>query len=239
VELVKTLETWWGALSVEIDKIAGEDTLGAVEPPEALLVIAPRNRRELQGIHFYFEGTFSAGWLLPPVVSMGDARDEDGREALRHELAHAFLGQHVPRVPRWFNEGLAEYLQTGEIDVKAGTVQWGARQTDPGGLGLPSTRAVLDPRIWTSTEYEPVQFAAGLLVHMLISKQPSAVACYLGHLRTDIDPSGAVRTCFSSRDKWDFELGAYRYSFSYKKVSRPFTVPRANVGCRRCRRRRF
>jgi len=229
VELVRMLETWWAALSVEIDKIAGEGTLGSVETPEPLLVVAPRNRRELQGIHFYFGGMFSAGWLLPPIVSMGDIGDEQGREALRHELAHAVLGQHVPRVPRWFNEGLAEYLQTGELDAKAGTVRWGARTTEPpGGLGLSSTRALLDPRSWAGNEYAPVQFAAGLLVHMLVSKHPSEVACYLGHLRADTDPGRAVNACFSSRDKWDFELGAYRYSFSYKTVTLPFTGGRSD-----------
>ncbi len=50
---------------------------------------------------------------------------------LRHEVTHAFLHQHLPFLPLWLDEGLAEYLEEKrserQTSSRASTVRWKAR----------------------------------------------------------------------------------------------------------------
>jgi len=50
---------------------------------------------------------------------------------LRHEATHAFLHQHLPFLPLWLDEGLAEYLEEKrsqrQTSSRASTVRWKAR----------------------------------------------------------------------------------------------------------------
>ena len=91
-----------------------DDDAAAREP---LLVIALRSRWEREAVHYYLGGVFRQFEYAPPVIDVGDIDDERGRETLRHELAHALLHAQLPRVPRWLNEGMAEYLSIGGVDA--------------------------------------------------------------------------------------------------------------------------
>jgi len=50
---------------------------------------------------------------------------------LRHEVTHAFLHQHLPFLPLWLDEGLAEYLEEARslryTSSRASMVRWKAR----------------------------------------------------------------------------------------------------------------
>lgn len=57
---------------------------------------------------------------------------------LRHEMTHAILHQHLPFVPLWLDEGLAEYFEEDEkartSSQRIATVQWKARVGSPPSL---------------------------------------------------------------------------------------------------------
>lgn len=50
---------------------------------------------------------------------------------LRHEMTHAILHQHLPYVPLWLDEGLAEYLEESPLDRESSrrsvSARWKAR----------------------------------------------------------------------------------------------------------------
>jgi len=57
---------------------------------------------------------------------------------LRHEMTHAILHQHLPFVPLWLDEGLAEYFEEDEkarvSSQRIAAVQWKARVGSPPSL---------------------------------------------------------------------------------------------------------
>ena len=224
-ELSRTLESWWAAMGVAFPE--GMAPAAVSGDPEPILVVALRDSSERDAVHYQYGGLFAALPLLPPAISVGDFDDEHGRETLKHELAHAFLHQRLPRVPNWLTEGMAVYLQTAEIDSRRGVVQWGfwnaseMRNVLEYGGGM-SVASIMDRRKWAAGKaIGEMELYAGLLVHMLINRRPAELECYLKRLATEIDTDAAL-TCFTGRDKWDFELRDYAYSWSFARKTVAF-----------------
>ena len=167
--------------------------------------------------------------IAPPAISIGDVGDDEGRQTVRHELAHAFLYEQLPRMPRWMNEGMAVYLQTSDIDERSHAVTWGARNETftrlyrEFGASVPMEQ-LLSPEGWSGFAYGRREFYAGLLVHMLVNRHPSELDCYLQKLETDVDLDAAFTTCFASRAKWQSELDDYAYN-TFNTRTAPFEAP--------------
>src|SRR6185503_894333 len=45
-----------------------------------------------------------------------EIRTASRQEILQHELTHRFVAHYMPNVPRWFNEGMADFLSTAHVD---------------------------------------------------------------------------------------------------------------------------
>jgi hypothetical protein len=229
-EIAGTLEDWWFAMSVALPGAPGAKPQDGENAP--VLVLALRSQAERQAVHYTLGGVFGALPLIPPAMSIGNFDDTNGREVLRHELAHAMLHQRLPRVPRWFTEGVAVYLQTADLDRKRGVVKWG-------GLSISDTRnwmmyrsistsALFDDSKWTGWDEGAMDVRAGLLVHMLVNRHPDQLACYLRRLETAIDVEAAL-DCFPGRSGWDREVEDYGFSSSFASRSASFSVPGLDV----------
>jgi hypothetical protein len=231
VAVAGLLEGWWQAMTLVVgrEQGLGHGDGGRQRAPEPFLAIGLRSRWEREGVHYQFGGIFKTFELAPPAISIGDVGDDDGRQTVRHELAHAFLRARLPRIPRWLNEGMAEYLQMAEIDERGHTVTWGVRDASYtrlyGELGtfVPVDR-LLDPDSWSGSDYGPQEFYAGLLVHMLVNRHPGELDCYLRKLETDVDLDAAFTSCFPSCGKWSSELGDYKYR-RFNTRTAPFDPP--------------
>jgi hypothetical protein len=226
-ELAGTLEDWWSAMSVALG-MAGAAPAPSDEKQEPLLVIALRSRAERQGVHYDLGGMFVAFPLVPPAISIGNIDEEGGLETLKHELAHALLYQRLPRVPRWFTEGMAVYLQNAELDRARAVARWGfLNQSEihdwmTFGRSV-STREMLEESDWAGFGLGALEVRAGLLVHMLTNRHPDQLACYLRRLETALDPDTALQ-CFGNREGWDSELNDYAYGLSFASRSAPVEV---------------
>jgi hypothetical protein len=58
-----------------------------------------------------------------PTIIMHGSLDSETRETLQHELTHRFIHFHLRDVPRWLDEGLAQYFST--LDLKEGYAYFG------------------------------------------------------------------------------------------------------------------
>ncbi len=231
-ELAHMLEDWWAAMSVAFSggKAQGVAAAAAADP-EPLRVIALRSQGEREMAHYQLGGAFTASPLVPPAMSIGNIDEEGGRETLKHELAHAMLYARLPRVPRWFTEGMAVYLQAARLDREQGIVRWGTRSISEThdwmefGTTI-SVQSLLGADRWNGPDGGAMEFRAGLLFHMLINRHPDQLECYLQRLETELDPDAALQ-CFPSRNGWDHELNDYAYSLSFAGRETAFAAPAA------------
>ena len=226
-ETSRMLENWWAAMRAVV---AHEHGLGDEPDGEPFLVVALRSQWEREGVHYELGGLFSTFDLAPPLISIGDISGQEGREALRHELAHAFLSRYLPRAPNWLNEGMAAYLQMAEVDGDGHTLAWGMRSSSMTRNYVDNGQRVgvgelLAPGPWAGNSLGALEFRAGLLVHMLINRRPAEFACYLSGLRTALDVDAPLKTCFPARDGWDREIDDYAYSTWFKSKTAPFEAP--------------
>ncbi len=65
-----------------------------------------------QGAPILFPGVYFPH--LNEIAMAVQADDKETRELLFHETVHAFMRQALPSIPRWMNEGLAQYFSTLE-----------------------------------------------------------------------------------------------------------------------------
>lgn len=95
-----------------------------------LEVVLFRDAAQLQNVTGdpALDGTFTHDWAGPLLLMSKTGSMFDSTPQLRlvmHELAHYFAAQSLRRVPRWFAEGLAHYLETVTIDADAQTARRG------------------------------------------------------------------------------------------------------------------
>jgi hypothetical protein len=230
-DVARTLEDWWAVMGIALPQAGGGSDAGRAGR-DRLLVIALRSRGEREEVHYNLGGAFSVFPLVPPAMSIGNFDDDLGRNTLKHELAHALLYERLPRVPRWFTEGMAVYLQTADLNRERGMAVWGRRSESETHAMVEwralGTRTLLDPDSWRGDDTFTLEFYAGLLVHMLINRHPDQLACYLQRLEADLDTEAALQ-CFPERARWDFEITDYAYSLSFASKEAPLVVSDADA----------
>lgn len=71
--------------------------------------------------HEEFAGMFIRRWSavsdLRPIILAGGKWTPESQSTLQHELVHRFVAHHVPELPVWLNEGLAEYYSSAVIEA--------------------------------------------------------------------------------------------------------------------------
>jgi hypothetical protein len=198
-ELVRDVELWRQAMTVAVFPEARS-------PKKRLEVVALRNR-EMSALVYDVSGFYSRVGGSSPILLLGASEASDRSEIMRHELAHAVIDENMPGAPPWLNEGLAELLETTELDEKTGEVTWGALRRVPSGY----TRYQLAPlvRLRDDTQWTPerrgwLQYSAQFLVHMLARNHRGEFRCLLESLMDGDDVDGAVDGCFKD-DDWGLE----------------------------------
>jgi len=230
---VRQLELWWMAMARSLPVGSGGDN------PMRVRVVAVRNQwqadevggRKILGLQFSHP-------RLGDNLYIGDPTSLVGRETVRHELGHAFVGAHWSGVPQWLNEGLASYLQTADYDERQRRVTWGGRsvpQTQEAVLDHEvSARDLIASKPWKEDDVARYTFHAGLLVHMLVTEHGRELECYLNALRPRAPAelsAGALDRCFSSTGRWDEELADYgtRPRLGFETKSATFAPPEITV----------
>jgi hypothetical protein len=180
-----------------------------------------------------FIGTNVPNAVPDPLLVM--SYEQKGRqiEIVAHELAHSFSRWTLPIQPRWFAEGLAQYLETIRYRPGDGEASMGMPSEDTL-RSLPRSRWMGSKELFATERYpdderELHRFynAAWLLVHYLIDVYPGQFNDYqdrLGHM----EPAALAWTrSFPglSFEKLDDELTAYLRRHVFKIATARFKVP--------------
>ncbi len=155
-----------------------------------------------------------------------------------HEYVHYFVRHNFPAVPRWFNEGLAEYYSTFAVEGRHAVlgrpverhVRWLRRQGD-----FSLSEVVQSNRLWPSDHSGAGQRYAvsWALVHYLLSgstQRLERTADYLVNLEAGEDPEEAFEDAFDLRlSTLEDELRDYVQGGEFPQASIPLdrlAVPR-------------
>lgn len=132
--------------------------------------------------------------LVLPDVEGHSRVDEEGRRVLRHEWAHLGLHQYLVglRIPRWFDEGYAQYAAGGWNLGEAWRLRLlltfgGAPDMDSLTLGWPRDRSTAD------AAYLLAASAVGYLVQ---GSGDRGLAVFLARWRADRSFDAALRSTF-------------------------------------------
>lgn len=212
---------------------------GAFDPPARLEVVVVRTRnelRELLGDLFPIVEGYYAPASRPRIVGALfleelasapnrwlelEAQEEAEADAvLRHELAHHLTSQVLLRQPRWFSEGMAQYLAA----IKLGT--WQGRPA--AAVGLANKNAWKAKRVPAAAllaggnREDPYGYYASswLMVHWLVNRRGADFAAYQRRLARAEEPAAAWEAAFPDLDpadgaamaRLDRELDAYLVS---------------------------
>jgi tetratricopeptide (TPR) repeat protein len=169
-ELSRRLEEMWSALALQYERM-----VPARAAADRMRVI---HLERCSDVHVFADAggitSRSRDYLNQTIlVTCDDAWAPEGREALVHELTHAFNRRFLGAMPTWLNEGLAEYYST--IAIEDGKVVVGKLRVRDGRMwGVVRRAPRLDELIrqrWPEIEdrYTPhlAYFAARNLVHLL------------------------------------------------------------------------
>ncbi|MFN0061523.1 MAG: DUF1570 domain-containing protein [Myxococcaceae bacterium] len=200
-----------GALFSENLSPAGKLSAVIFRDPEELTEFV---QREVDG----FVTSTPAGPLLVAASQGGLLRDSKlRRAALVHELAHYLSAFVLLRQPRWFSEGLAEYLESAEIEAGGRGVVLGRVNEDNlkllrrvGPLGIDMLWA------WDVDGSQPVDSAqhyasAWLWIHFLRHAEPVRYEAFERRLRKADDPLDAFESAFSGVSAGALTDRAYDY----------------------------
>jgi hypothetical protein len=153
----------------------------AADAPGITLAIVLRDRAELQSFTPWtgFATVIRRGPLIVasgPEVAFGDLSPHP--ELLAHEVAHGLDRRWMPGAPRWFDEGMASYLESAEL-IDAGRVRLGGLSRDEVEQARAHTLMALDAvaaAAWESaspSELLEIYRSARLWVHLLRAEEPA------------------------------------------------------------------
>jgi len=117
-ELAHDLEIWRLAMTAVL--------FDRARPPRERLEVIALRIGELAALNPTLQGAF--GRLSRddvPTLVLGPEGPDQRTEIMRHELAHAVIGENLNGVPRWLNEGMASLLATADLDESTGLATWG------------------------------------------------------------------------------------------------------------------
>lgn len=133
--------------------------------------------------------------MWKPRRAVAGGNDAARREAERrwgrtliHEFVHAFINRYRSNgsIPRWLNEGIAEYISEGELPTpgyftNARELAWQAHS---------DISALWDDDHMPSGYYYPVMMS---LVKLLAEEKPKAFINYFNDIKDGMDPEDALR----------------------------------------------
>jgi Flp pilus assembly protein TadD len=157
---------------------------------------------------------------------------------LRHEMAHQLASVVYRRQPRWFAEGLAQFLETVAYSEDRSTVSLGAPNVEAlhgyRAHRSVTVRQVLD---WgrngsgpTATESQGLYGTSWLLVHWLYNAHGAAFTRYQRELARGTDPWRAWDLAFPAFDVEAADRELYRYSQHGAYVERTFPARKHGRG---------
>jgi tetratricopeptide (TPR) repeat protein len=194
----------------------------------------------------YLDGLF-ASFPRPTFVLWGtpehwekraSLRDVSTTSVLRHELVHRLASGVYGRQPRWFAEGLAQFIETVAVSEDGASVVLGR----PNLIALQyyaKFRSVTasDAFAWTSNEGMSERDVAGLygiswlLVHWMYNTQPAAFAAYQTQLAQGVSFETAFHSAFGalSLAEIDKQLFEYARFGNFTENTRPFAASPVEV----------
>jgi tetratricopeptide (TPR) repeat protein len=220
--------------------------------PRAALPAADRVEVTVFGNGLDFEHHFGRNLVgvflhdVPPFAVMygnpekwehrGSLATPETTSILRHELVHHLAASIYRRQPRWFSEGLAQFLETVRTGEDGKTVVIGAANLD----AMQKYRAfrslrVADALAWSGQlDGMPEATVHGLyglswvMVHWLFNEHPEQFDQLQGLLARGIDPDKAWKVISPGLKTADIDSAINQYVAhgNYKEYLAPFTEPR-------------
>jgi tetratricopeptide (TPR) repeat protein len=142
-----------------------------------------------------------------PMIVLPARKRERMLEVFQHELVHRFIRHYFPPAPRWFHEGLAQFLSTATLEDDGVVVgreparyQWDATRWMAYGMPLPD----IGPKPKELVEMNSAIFmqeasraypGSWAFVHTLMLGEPEyrqTLGAYLGELRSATKPEPEV-----------------------------------------------
>jgi hypothetical protein len=205
-ELAHDLESWRLAMTTALFEHA--------RPPRERLEVIALRIGELATLNPTLQGAF--GRLSrdeAPTLVLGPDRPDQRTEIMRHELAHAVIGENLNGVPRWLNEGMASLLATADLDESTGLVTWGRLEIHDAHIShydLAPLDDLLDD-VWPAFDIAKFEFSAAYLARMLAREHPRELKCLLEHLAGTDGYDAALAACFPDRRAWSVEYAREQF----------------------------
>jgi tetratricopeptide (TPR) repeat protein len=151
---------------------------------------------------------------------------------LRHELTHRLASSLFAQQPKWFAEGLAQFVETLTVSADGKTATLG--EADPEALNnyWRFRTGVSDALEWKSIagvggeKLQGLYGVSWLLVHYLVDKRSDGFEAFQRALASGVDPNEAWKNEFGSLRPIDLdrELREYAQRRSFKKVVIPIEL---------------
>jgi hypothetical protein len=205
-ELAHDLEIWRLAMTAALFEQA--------RPPRQRLEVIVLRIGELATLNPTLQGAFGRLSLEEaPTLVLGPDRPDQRTEIMRHELAHAVIGENLNGVPLWLNEGIASLLATADLDESRGLVTWGRLEIHGAHIyhhDLAPLDDLLDD-VWPSFDVAKFEFSAAYLARMLAMEHPRELKCLLEHLAGTNGYDAALAECFPDRRAWPAEYAREQF----------------------------
>jgi len=153
-------------------------------------------------------------WEKRPTLAL-----ENTTSVLKHELVHHLAAFIYRREPKWFAEGLAQYLETVRISEDGKTATLGDVNLDAMSGYSHVRQSVADVLAWSgkADEVEAMKTAglygtSWLLVHWLNNVHPEEFARYQTFLAKGIEPDKAWKIVFPTLATTDIDVQIRDYA---------------------------
>ncbi len=205
--------------------------------PERIDVVVLSNHQDFEG---YFGGRIGGLFVdrvYPPTAYLYGAPEswehretlalEETTSVLKHELTHHLAAYVYRRQPKWFSEGLAQFLETMRLSPDGKTATLGDINLQALRLyNTHRTLTVADALAWggkLNAQDEATTWGlyglSWLLVHWLYNTHPEEFARYQTLLVKGIDPDKAYKATFSGLGDVDAQLQQFAHYGEYRNVS--------------------
>jgi hypothetical protein len=205
-DLAHDLELWRLAMTAALFE-------NAHPPREGIEIIALRIG-ELATLNPILQGAFASfSEDDTPTLVLGPDQPDLRTKIMRHELAHAVIGENLNDVPLWLNEGLATLLATAELDESQGIVTWGRLEIS-GAHIYQHDLAPLDEVLrdnWPAFDFGRLEFSSAYLARTLAIEHPRELKCLLQHLAGTEGYAAALAACFPDRSGWAAEYAREQF----------------------------
>jgi len=188
--------------------------------------------------HFFSEaigGMMIDRVLFKPLILYSGEQHLKDIDLVKHELTHFILRLYLRHLPPWFDEGLAAFFETMQIDEEHGTLTLGAPSRRFGEIR--DTMMPLDKVVAYLRAPEDTLFYATswLLVHYLMYHETERFAAFRRYLQSPTTAERAWDLAFAERPLTSLETDVREYTRSGKFgfLERRFTVPRPVPAVRR------